>query len=125
MNFRRLKMSACFALFGVLLNVFAPAAAGGNVLAVRLRVSPASATVETGASLQLTVEISGTNNRKVVWSVNGVEGGSAAVGTISIAGLYTAPSTVPANPSVTVTATSLANRAISASSSVTIQNPAP
>ncbi len=124
MNFRRYKLSACFVLFGVLLNVFAPFAAA-KALAVRLRVSPASATVTTSASLQLTAEISGTNNRKVVWSVNGVEGGSAAAGTVSIAGLYTAPATVPTNPTVSVTATSLANRAISASSSVTIQNPAP
>jgi uncharacterized protein (DUF1800 family) len=124
MNFRRFKVSAWFALCAVLLNVFAPAAMA-NVFAVRLRVSPASATVNTGASLQLTAEVSGTNNRKVVWSVNGVEGGSAALGTISIAGLYTAPAALPANPVVSVTATSLANRAISASSTITIQNPAP
>jgi uncharacterized protein (DUF1800 family) len=122
MNFRRFKASALFALCGVLLNVFAPLTTLG---AIRLRVSPASATVNTSASLQLTAEISGTNNRKVEWSVNGAVGGSASVGTVSINGLYTAPATVPASANVTVTATSLANRSITASSVVTIQNPTP
>ncbi|HEY8562214.1 MAG TPA: DUF1800 family protein [Pyrinomonadaceae bacterium] len=121
MNLRRFKLSAWFALCAFWLNVFAPFAAAGG-FAVRITVSPASATVSTNATQQLTATVSGTNNRRVFWSVNGVEGGNAGVGTVSTAGLYTAPATTPANPVVTVTATSLANRAISASSVITIQN---
>jgi hypothetical protein len=124
MNIRRFKVSACFALFGVLLNIFAPAAAAG-ALVVKLRVSPSTAPVNVGTGLQLTAEISGTNNRKVTWAVNGIDGGNATVGTVSITGFYTAPAVVPANPVVLVRATSRANPAVSAVSTVTIQNPAP
>ncbi|MBS1795144.1 MAG: DUF1800 family protein [Acidobacteria bacterium] len=118
----RWKISAFFAFFGILLNFFAlPAAAAP--LVVRLSISPLAATVPTGATQQFNVSVNGTTNRKVIWSVNGVEGGSPETGTISINGLYTAPASVPAAPTVFVKATSRANRAVSATATVTIQNP--
>jgi hypothetical protein len=57
--------------------------------------------------------------------VNGVAGGNAAVGTISAAGVYTAPVDLPsgsggAQPTVQVTATSLADSTKSAAATVTI-----
>jgi len=124
MNFRRFKTSACFALFSVLLNIFAPAATA-NALVVRVVVSPTSATVNTGATQQITATVTGTNNRKVTWTVNNIEGGNAQFGTVSISGLYTAPAIVPANPVVSVKATSRASRGVSATSVITIQSAAP
>jgi len=64
--------------------------------------------------------LTGTTNTSVNWSVNGTQGGSATVGTISTAGLYKAPSSVPSGGSVTVTATSAADTTKSASAKITI-----
>lgn len=62
-------------------------------------ISPAAATVQTGATQQFT-----TGNTGVSWSVNGNVGGNSTTGLISPSGLYTAPSSVPTNPTVTITA---------------------
>ncbi len=62
-------------------------------------ISPAAATVQTGATQQFT-----TGNTGVSWSVNGNVGGNSTTGLISPSGLYTAPGSVPTNPTVTVTA---------------------
>src|SRR5438067_782180 len=48
-----------------------------------------------------------TSGTGITWSVNGVVGGNSSVGTITTAGLYTAPAAVPMSNVVTVTATSV------------------
>jgi hypothetical protein len=64
----------------------------------------------------------GTSNTSVNWSVNGVPGGNATVGSISIGGLYTAPSILPASGTVSVSAVSAADDQASASISVTLKD---
>src|SRR5438132_1238235 len=86
---------------------------------VTVSISPTSASVQVGQSKQFTATISGTTNTAVNWFVNGGLGGNSTVGTISSAGLYTAPSSVPAN-AVTVTAQSAYNSTSSANAAVTI-----
>src|SRR6266705_675290 len=86
---------------------------------VSVSISPTSASVQVGQSKQFTATISGTTNTAVNWLVNGGLGGNSTVGTISAAGLYTAPSSVPAN-AVTVTAQSAYNSTSSANAAVTI-----
>jgi len=80
---------------------------------VTVTVMPLTANVVTGASQPFMDQVTGTTNMTVTWQVNGVTGGNSTVGTISTAGLYTAPPTPPAsaNPPVTVaiTATSVAD----------------
>lgn len=125
MNFISFKTSAFFALFGILPNIFAPVVIQANMLVVTLVVSPASATVNTNAVQQISAAVTGATNKKVVWTVNDIEGGNSQIGTISVTGLYTAPAVVPANPAVSVKATSWANRSVSATSLLTIQNSAP
>ena len=56
----------------------------------------------------------------MTWSVNAETGGNVTVGTISNAGLYTAPDTVPAPDTVTITATSQEDASKSGSATVTI-----
>jgi predicted GH43/DUF377 family glycosyl hydrolase len=56
--------------------------------------------------------------------VGGVAGGNSTVGTISAAGLYTAPSSVPVTNPVTITATSTEDTTKSGSAQVTITVPA-
>src|ERR1035438_9078570 len=65
-----------------------------------------------------------TGGTGVTWSVNGVVGGNAALGTVGTGGLYTAPATIPAPNVVTVKATS-APSGIFGTSAVTIQQPTP
>lgn len=86
-------------------------------------VSGASST-RLGGTAQFTATVTGTTNTAVTWEVNGVVGGSAASGTISTAGLYTAPATMPSTPSVTIAAVSTSS---SASGTLTeaLQNPVP
>src|SRR5438874_570703 len=86
---------------------------------VSVSISPTSASVQVGQSKQFTATISGTTNTAVNWLVNGGLGGNSTVGTISSAGLYTAPSSVPGN-SVTVTAQSAYDSTSSANATVTV-----
>src|SRR5207248_2471677 len=64
--------------------------------------------------------VQNTSNTAVTWQVNGVAGGNATVGTISSAGLYTAPAAVQSTTTVTVTAVAQADATKSASVQVTI-----
>lgn len=69
-----------------------------------ITISPSSAVLSTTATKQFTAVMSGAPAPGIAWSVNGIGGGNATVGTISVAGLYTAPAAVPSPSTVTVTA---------------------
>jgi hypothetical protein len=92
---------------------------------VTVTVSPASANVRAGATKSFSATVAGSSNTAVTWQVNGVAGGSAATGTISSSGMYTAPMTVPSSNNVTVRAVSSADATATGSSAVTLQNPVP
>jgi hypothetical protein len=81
--------------------------------------------VSESATQQFTATVTGSTNTSVAWSVGGTAGGNSTVGTISTAGLYTAPGAIPSTNPVTVTATSQADTTKSGSSSVTITVPVP
>jgi len=85
-------------------------------------IEPQSATVMLGSTAQFTATVTGANSTAVNWSVNGTAGGSAATGTISSTGFYTAPANMPAATSVTVTATAASDSQASASATVQIQS---
>ena len=93
--------------------------------AVSVSISPLAAAVAVGSTQQFTAAVSGATNQAVTWSVNGVAGGNSTVGTISISGSYTAPSTVPSPATVTVVATSQATSSAAASASVSLSYPIP
>lgn len=92
-------------------------------IVVTVNVSPASATVTTGATRQFSATVTGSSNHAVTWSVDGIVGGNATVGTISSSGFYTAPASPPMSPTVTVRATSAANNASFGQATVTIEAP--
>lgn len=92
---------------------------------VKVTVRPGEPTVRGGGTIDFGARISNTPNKKVKWSVNGVIGGNATLGTIDAEGLYTAPVIVPGTPSVTVKATSEADPAANDTSVVTLLNPIP
>ena len=85
-----------------------------------VNVAPSSASVLLGAAQTFSATVGNTTNTAVTWSVNGVPGGNASIGTINAGGVYTAPAILPAPVIVTVTATSVADNSASSSSAVTI-----
>jgi len=92
---------------------------GSGSTAVSVTISPTSATLAPSATQQFTATVQNTTNQAVTWSVDGVVGGSSTTGTVTTAGLYTAPSTSGTH---TVTATSQADTTKSASASVTVSS---
>jgi hypothetical protein len=91
---------------------------------IAVSVMPGSPALLLGAIQQFSVNVtaSGNPNRGVVWSVNGVAGGNPMVGLITPTGFYTAPQILPSPPSVTVTATSVADASKAGSASASISS---
>ena len=87
---------------------------------VTVMVSSSSSSVLLGNMQQLTATVTGTSNTAVTWSVNGVPGGNSTAGTISSAGLYTAPQDLPNPATVTIQATSQANSSANGSIVLTV-----
>jgi RHS repeat-associated protein len=83
---------------------------------VSVSINPTVSTLYSGQTQQFTATVSNTTNQAVTWSIS-----PSGVGTISSSGLYTAPATVTAQQTVTVTAMSQANPAFSASATVTLK----
>jgi len=78
---------------------------------ITVSVSPASATVASGAAQQLTAAVHGSSNTQVRWSTT--------AGTISTSGLFTAP-TVTGTTTAIVTATSAASSGATATSTISV-----
>ncbi|MGB7266349.1 MAG: DUF1800 domain-containing protein, partial [Terracidiphilus sp.] len=81
--------------------------------------------VRLGSTDSFTATVTNLSSSAVTWQVNGVAGGNSTVGTITSAGVYTPPSSIPANNSVTVTAVSVASPSTTGSAPVSILNPVP
>ena len=80
-------------------------------------IAPATATLTSGTTQAYTVTVSGASNTAIQWSVDGIPGGNAAVGTINATGLYTAGTSVGAH---TVGALAAADNLTSRTASVTV-----
>jgi uncharacterized protein (DUF1800 family) len=96
-----------------------------NPLMTSVVVTPSTAAVRAGDTLQLSAKVNGTTDQTVTWSVNGMAGGSAATGKISATGLYTAPTALPTSDTVDIEATSTSRPTLSGKASLTLQNPIP
>jgi uncharacterized protein (DUF1800 family) len=84
-----------------------------------------SSSTRLGSTTQFSATVTNTSNSAVTWQVNGVTSGNATTGTISSAGLYTAPATMPSAASVTVSAVSQASPSASGSLAESLLNPLP
>jgi len=87
---------------------------------VAVTISPATVQVVRGMHQQFTATVTGTANSGVIWGVSGAGCSGSACGTISSAGFYTAPRTIPNPARVMVKATSEADHTKSATAIVTI-----
>jgi hypothetical protein len=87
---------------------------------VTVTISPTSATVRVRHTTAFSASVSGSADKTVIWTVNGIVGGNSVFGTISTSGRYRAPNAVPQPAVVTVSATAAADQTTSASASVTV-----
>ena len=92
--------------------------------AQNITVYPGPATIEIGASRQLSAYVPLSPNT-ISWSVSGVVGGSYTYGTITQGGRYTAPLAPPVQNVVTIRATSIAYPATFGTGQITITKPTP
>jgi hypothetical protein len=83
---------------------------------VAVSVVPGSVVLSALQSQLFVAEVTGTLNTSVTWTLN------PAVGTISPAGFYTAPSSVTTSQTITVTATSSADPTKKGSSTITMSS---
>src|SRR6185312_197944 len=90
---------------------------------ILVSVDPTSATVNVGSSQPFKATVTGTSNTAVTWTVNGVAGGNATLGTINASGLFSAPSTLPSPATETITAISAADGNATDSAQITLQVP--
>ncbi|MGD0481462.1 MAG: DUF1800 family protein [Terracidiphilus sp.] len=125
MNVRLRGLFCSFAFgFMVFINGCGSSAGGNSTQQQQPSVTVSGASqVRVGSTASFTALVSNLANTAVNWQVNGVVGGSSTVGTITAAGVYTPPSTIPANNTVNVTAVSVASPSVSGSAPVSILNP--
>jgi uncharacterized protein (DUF1800 family) len=121
-------MMNCSRMAGVLAFVwvagFGPVAEAVTPPAITVMVAGPSS-VRLGTTSQMTATVANTTNTAVQWKVNGVTGGSATTGTITTAGLYTPPASIPSGGTVSISAVSAANTQISGALTETLLNPLP
>lgn len=87
-----------------------------------MRVVPSFAAIKFSESVQFTADVLPSSlDQTVQWSVEDINGGNAKVGTISAAGVYAAPNT--RFSSLTIRATSIADRARFAEGHVRVSDP--
>jgi uncharacterized protein (DUF1800 family) len=87
-----------------------------------LTLSPAEASVRVGTAQPFAPSMPG---KSWTWSVNGIAGGNATLGTIDANGNYSAPAVLPTPNTVTIAAAETAKPSEAASSAVTLLNPIP
>ena len=83
---------------------------------ISVTVTPQSGTLTANQTLQFSAAVTGSANQLVAWTTT--------LGSISSAGLYTAPAVVSTNQTATILATSAADPTKSAAATVTITPPA-
>jgi hypothetical protein len=81
-------------------------------------VAPPTASLGQSQTQQFTATVTGTTNTAVTWSLV-----PAGAGTITTAGLYTAPASIAASQQVTVKATSAADNVTAGTAAVTLNPP--
>ena len=119
-----LSVGSLALLSGCSAGSFTSNSGGGGSNTVTVTVSGAAST-RLGATSQFTATVANSTSQAVTWKVNGITGGSTATGTISTSGLYTAPTTIPSQNPVTVSAVSVATPTASGSFTEAIWNPIP
>jgi hypothetical protein len=96
------------------------AGTGTSDPSIKIVIAPSNVSAAVGETQQFSVSVTGTPKIDVTWKISGTGCAGTACGTISSAGLFTAPEAVPSPATITVTATSQADPSQSATADVTI-----
>jgi hypothetical protein len=102
--------------------VGASGAASAAINVINFTVTPTPATVDPSGPQQFNATLAGTTDPNVSWSVDGITGGNATIGTINATGGYTSPSTLGTH---TITATTTTSPIVSANAALTVINDSP
>ena len=92
---------------------------------VVVQLQPSETSVRVNNTIMITPTVTGSQNTGLGWTVNGIAGGNATIGTISPQGVYTAPAVVPNPNLVVVQATSQDNPNSTMIVNVQVLNPVP
>jgi hypothetical protein len=87
---------------------------------ITVTITPASASLLLGNTQTFSATVTGAADTTVSWSVNAIAGGTPLTGTITAAGIYTAPSDLPPATTIQITATSNSDPAKSATAMLTV-----
>ena len=86
-------------------------------------LAPTDSTTPAGSTVPFSASLDGSVVAGATWSVNGVAGGNSTVGTITSAGVYTAPTSAPSPATVVLTAANPADNSETSSTTVTVTAP--
>jgi uncharacterized protein (DUF1800 family) len=92
---------------------------------VVIQLQPTETFVRVNNTITITPSVTGSQNRALTWTVNGIAGGNAQIGTINPQGVYAAPAVVPTPNLVVVQATSVDNPDSATIVNVQVLNPVP
>ena len=92
---------------------------------VVIQLQPSETSVRVNNTITITPTVTGSQDTALTWTVNGIAGGNAQIGTISPMGVYTAPAVVPNPNLVVVQATSVDNPNSVTIVNVQVLNPVP
>jgi hypothetical protein len=95
-------------------------AAGSAHAQVSVSLSPIYVQMQPGQVTSFAATVTGSASSGVTWQVNNANGGTAATGTITPEGVFTAPTILPSPASVTVTAVSVADQRVSDTATITL-----
>src|SRR6185437_9953232 len=109
-------------LCGSLVSCGGLTAPAGPVAVVTVLVSPSSAQSFPDGTVKFVASVQNSPTSEVNWQVNAVNGGSSNAGTISVNGVYTAPSQPPSTGPVTITAVLRTDSIKTGSATVNIQS---
>ncbi len=110
---------SCFSCVGC--NAKSLLGIGGGKKSVTVVVDPKAQSVVVATTQQFTATVTGNSNTDVAWSIGGTNCSTTQdCGSISAAGLYTAPKSIPNPALIAVTATANANSADFGAAAVTI-----
>jgi Protein of unknown function (DUF1800)/IPT/TIG domain len=122
-----LMMLAAVGLLGGCAQAILPGGpgTGGGPGLTALTVTPSGTSIPGVAQQQFAAKTGDGSNPAVNWSVNGIAGGNAILGTIDANGMYVAPEFPPAPNSITVSAVETSDPRKLGNASATLNNPVP
>jgi hypothetical protein len=118
-------LSVLVVLVGGCARATLPGSGGTGAGLTALTVTPSSATIAGVTQEQFTAKTGDGSKPAVNWSISGIAGGSAVLGTIDATGMYTAPEFPPTPNLINISAVEISDTRKLGNASATLNNPVP